>query len=531
MTVLRFVNSRHAYYFDGKRATSVSTVAKIPDDTFALEAWRKRQVAIGLAMSPDLVERVAAHYDDKAVIDDLADQALERAGAMQAAGRGTAAHRIAERVDLGEPIIETPLAVEVTEAWKKALADAGLRIVPAYIERIVGLPNLNIWGRFDRVVSDGTYLYVLDLKTGAAALRYPHSVAVQLALYANATVLAGDLSVVDGTGDVVETESFESWPPAALNLRTAYVLHLTPNGAKVVPINIEAGWQTFTSIIIPTLKWRKRRDLVGSPLTAQAYLGTISGLQEALAPAPGRDVLLSWLQSFPPAALQQVTEQWPAGVPTFRGDPDEQGLRRIYALMRSVADTVPECPPDPTQPVPAPDTTPEIEAPEDDAELPPEITDTSSGTSERSAEHLDATWLDGDDEMVTQSQLEQVRASYQSLGPLQSVIDQWVKESQAHGFDFGNLREHPTARRIALSHAAIAMARAFDGDEELTRACISTFMPLHSATTVGHLIGALTREQAQDCCALALAYIETPSMVKFGPSGRATFVSESGEVL
>jgi hypothetical protein len=262
---LSYNDAQHAYWLDGVRCKSVTTVAKIPDDTYSLDQWRKRQILVGVALRPQLVERAAAHFDDRDIIDRLAEEALEAAKSHDAANRGTAAHRIAERVDLGQTIIDTPQARAVQAAWERALMLAGLEIVPELVERIVVYPERRIAGRFDRMVRrkiDGR-LCVLDLKTGMNAVKYPHSMAIQLALYANAPLIAGPL---DGRG---QTEKFDR--PPDIDRTVGYVIHMVhqydddgtvaDQQVDVVGVDLEQGWKA-AQLCFDTIDWRSRKDLI-----------------------------------------------------------------------------------------------------------------------------------------------------------------------------------------------------------------------------------------------------------------------------
>ena len=370
---LSYSDAQHTYYLDGKRCRSVTTVAKIPDDTFSLDQWRKRQVAIGLAMSPELVERVAAHFDDKDTLNRICEEAMQTAKAHEAADRGTAFHRITERVDLDQQIIETPASKAIREAWLTALDLAGLEIVPEYVERIVAYPDRLLCGKFDRIARrkiDGRYV-VLDLKTGSSAVRYPHAIAVQLALYANAPVMAAPLPNSGGT-----TEKFEDLPE--LDRTVGYVVHMpTPESVEIVGIDIEAGWQIAQTICFPTLHWRKRSDLI-FPLTtistteaddgvsggdhvrgarsddttrtpasakqtrrrARAALEQPGTPENHAVPAEHR---YSWLRArlqhiakhdLDTGVMAEIAANWPAGVPTLKqpGQTDEQ-FDRIMELF------------------------------------------------------------------------------------------------------------------------------------------------------------------------------------------------------
>lgn len=248
---LKYIDKTHAYYLDGKRCRSVTGIAGLPDDKYGLEQWKQRQVAIGLAMKPHLVESVAAHHDNKAKVNDLCALAMTAAGSSQEAEFGTAAHRVTERLDAGEDIIPTPLSAIIADAWPKVLAKAKLRVVRDFIEALIVYPQQKLCGRLDRFVDDGEGLAVADLKTGESVVNYPHSVATQMALYANAPLLAR----LPNKGDS-ETETFEQLP-ANLRKDVGYMIHMPRAGeAAVYAVDLIKGWDCVENIIFPSLGWR-----------------------------------------------------------------------------------------------------------------------------------------------------------------------------------------------------------------------------------------------------------------------------------
>lgn len=259
---LSYNDKKHQYWLtqgsSKKRCKSVTALAKIPDDEFHLTAWKMRMVAVGLAKSKHLLESVAAHHSDKSKLNDLVEQAMDAAGAGEAAERGTTTHRVAERADKGEAIIETETSIKVRENWEKVLRDAQLTVVPELTERAIVYPDRLLCGKFDRILrrADGT-LVLADLKSGQNAVAFPHSVAIQLALYANAPLIAAPFDGLDG-----ETEIFEPLPNE-LDRRTALIIHMpSPDKpAEIHEVNILAGWKAVNQIIWPTLEWRGRRDL------------------------------------------------------------------------------------------------------------------------------------------------------------------------------------------------------------------------------------------------------------------------------
>src|SRR5690606_38420760 len=108
---------------------------------------------------------------------------------------------------------------------------------------------------------DQTYLagegMIPTHNSGERALQYPHSVAIQLALYANAPWLAGAWE-----GESGETEDFEQLP-AELDREIGLVLHMPePGRVALGEVNIAAGWAIARDAIFPILDWRDRDDLV-----------------------------------------------------------------------------------------------------------------------------------------------------------------------------------------------------------------------------------------------------------------------------
>lgn len=249
---LKYNDAMHAYWLDGKRCKGVSTVAKVPDDTFSLDQWRKRMVLVGVAKKPELAKRAAAHHDERDKLNEIAEEALLVAGAGDAAAAGTATHRVIERHILGEEMILDEDSKLVVASFADVMASVGLVPIPDRVEQVVVYPERRLCGRFDHLairVSDERPV-VVDVKTGANAIRYPHSTAVQLALYANAPLYADMPVGQDGV-----TEKF-SEPPVDLDREVGYVMSMTDEGAAVYSVNLKLGWKCAEQVIFPTLNWR-----------------------------------------------------------------------------------------------------------------------------------------------------------------------------------------------------------------------------------------------------------------------------------
>lgn len=333
MLKLSYEDRQHAYRVDGVRYKSITAVAKIPDDAYNLQIWRGRMVALGMAIGGDpLKERAIAHHDDRGALNEVAEDALRAAKAHEAAARGTAAHRTLERHDLGESLIETDENRALRAAYDRALDGAGLKVVPEYIERIVLHPKYNIAGRFDRLLKrkrDGK-LVVADLKTGN--ISYPHSIAIQLCLYANAELMAGPIP--NGGG---ETEEFTPLPEN-VDRKSAYILHAPDNNTvEVVRIDIAHAFKIFEKAIVPILAWRKKSDLITPVGTTVVNELAEPASEERVSWIRGRLSLISMLDNAQ-EAKQLVAMRWPTECAKPKdGKPwSDHDIDQLDAMLTSV---------------------------------------------------------------------------------------------------------------------------------------------------------------------------------------------------
>lgn len=317
---LRYNDKVHAYYIDGERAKGVTSAAKMLDSTYALEKWKMRNVVVGMATTPALVERAAAHYDERDLLDEIAEEALQAARANEAATRGSAAHRVTERHDLGEMVVDTPYSIAVRAAWDKAIADAGLVMLPEYVERIVLYPELKLAGTFDRLAKRkiNGELVVVDLKTGVNAVKYPHAMAIQLALYANAPVIAGKIEPGGGT-----TTTFAPMPH--VNKTTGYIVHMPGDETtvQVHTVDIAAGWEAAQSLVFPTWAWRDRANLIGS-VKAEA---SVTPLTDNIRARLG---ILKMVDG----AREIVVARWPKGVSPRPPWNEDEGNAIVAVIAR-----------------------------------------------------------------------------------------------------------------------------------------------------------------------------------------------------
>lgn len=256
---LKYSAKAHGYWLDGKRCKSPSAIAKVPDDSSALDKWRRRQTAIGLAMRPELLTEIAGNVEDKFAIDAICERAMDHAGASSGRNWGSAVHLIIERDISGQTILETPETARVRAQWQQLLTDHRLEVVRA--EAVIVHPDLLIAGRFDQVMRCTVTgeMFVMDVKTGASAHQYLHAHCVQLHLYAAAPLMAS------GPQGDVDFEVTEFEPMLPVSQSVAMVAHIPQDGdPSIIPVDIAAGGECLRTVIMPTWDWRNRSDLRAS---------------------------------------------------------------------------------------------------------------------------------------------------------------------------------------------------------------------------------------------------------------------------
>lgn len=179
----------------------VTNFVKLTDDTYHLDAWKRRNVVKGFARmlgAPteygfrtgvmDTLDHVAGLHvkDDKDRLNNIADKAQEVADAYKMADEGTALHASAEAADYaGGNLNRVPERHRARiRLYLDALAVNGLTVVPDMIERVVTSMKYQVAGKFDRIFALGDGSYVIgDMKTGDSLdFGFP-SIAAQLDCY------------------------------------------------------------------------------------------------------------------------------------------------------------------------------------------------------------------------------------------------------------------------------------------------------------------------------------------------------------
>lgn len=308
------VNGQYVIPRKGEKFTRCTTFAATLDDRFSLERWQQRMVGTGLVLRSDLYALWTAHVDDRDQLNDLCEQAIEAAKGHAGANLGTALHALAEKADRGESVvIPAPWDADIA-AYTATLEHNGVRVDPALMEGIVVCRDLQVAGRFDRIVTIDGYPrpLIADLKTGSI----DHSlttIAIQLAIYANAD-------------EVYDPETDTLSPMPRVDLNQALVIHLPAGQATCTlhMVNIRAGWEA-AQLCKQARAWRKTQNL------AAPFESTASERAKWLA---GR---VATMKDRYPAALAELAARWPDGVPTFKqGGHTEDDLLLLSLLISDV---------------------------------------------------------------------------------------------------------------------------------------------------------------------------------------------------
>lgn len=233
---------------DGSKRTAYTrctTYVGCLEDQYAVHLWQQRMVALGLADRPDLLVSVAAHRDDREVLNSLVEAAREAARGNAAARTGTALHALTEQHDRGQ----SPL---VPPAWRADIAayiEATRAITWHDIEQFCVQDDLKVAGTPDGIAEFDGRFYIADKKTGT--IDFGHlKFAMQFAMYGHSAPYN------------IATHDRGQWPEP-LDLERAILIHL-PQGegrCDLYWVNIAAGWDAV-QIARAVRAWRNKKGLL-----------------------------------------------------------------------------------------------------------------------------------------------------------------------------------------------------------------------------------------------------------------------------
>lgn len=263
--------------------TRATTFAKTISDTYKLDMWGRRMTARGLTLRKDILAMVAATPDDeKDRLDGLCKEAADAAAARAGSNLGTALHTFTERMDRGEDVlIPDPWDADVG-AYQATMVEAGLRVLPEYIERMVCNTGFKegVGGKFDRIVectkdcvasfkSGQTALLtpgdrlIFDLKTGRDLQYGWGEIVVQLYLYASAAT-------------IWDRFKEEHLPMPRVRQDVGLVLHLPAGAAQATlyAIDLREGMRA-AQLCEQIRQWRKNRTLAAQLMVSETGTPTL----------------------------------------------------------------------------------------------------------------------------------------------------------------------------------------------------------------------------------------------------------------
>lgn len=225
----------------GQRRTwrRATTFAHLMSDDAAVQRWRRRKVAEGLARQTltepsgnfgpaievrDAAEAIEAAGDDwrkakplKLAMDDLCESFADAAGASGGSTAGTDIHSLTEWYDAGRiEEIEVPLDyVADLSAYIEAMQTSGIVTRPEWLERIIVNTDVDTCGTTDKILElpDGR-IVIGDLKTQQSISFGWQEIAMQLAQYARGSaMLAEDGSLEDMPEGLDKSRGLVIWLP------------------------------------------------------------------------------------------------------------------------------------------------------------------------------------------------------------------------------------------------------------------------------------------------------------------------------
>lgn len=292
-----------------------SSHGSILEDRFALEKWKIRTTAVGLAKRDDLYAQIAAcPPDDTKRLDDLVAQALEAGGGSVGANMGTALHEFTQRYDEGELALD-----DINEPWKsdvsayaQTLAEYGLEPVKGLIEVTLVNDELELAGTADRFYrrSDGM-LVCGDLKTGKKISNVPLAYAVQLAGYANSWLYNIETGEREGIDNLDRTSGLIVHVPAGKAECHLYEIDIVEALQAARLASTVKKWQKNDRLVrklAPPIQGKRPQRVVKARQTADTPVS---------APSPHRrhDWAVERINNLVKVCRQELAGLWPEHLP------------------------------------------------------------------------------------------------------------------------------------------------------------------------------------------------------------------------
>ena len=175
---------------------------------------------------------------------------------------------------------------EDIDAYLSCMKAIGAKVIR--MEEVVVVPDLNLAGRFDRLVEiDGT-TYVLDIKTGQRLDYSWQSIAIQLAVYASAATIYDP-----------EAEAHEPMPE--VDQSRGIVIHLAAGEAKAIAywVDLEVGRRgiDLTKVV---MGWRSTKSIAqqfDQPADERSWV--VDRVTTIVTAGHGGDLVAAWPDDLP----------------------------------------------------------------------------------------------------------------------------------------------------------------------------------------------------------------------------------------
>jgi hypothetical protein len=285
--------------------TRVTNFAKKLEDGYTLTAWGKRMVLVGAAQRTDIIASTLAAGDDKRKLDALTESAMDAAKANVRRETGTALHSLCEQVDAGMTVDMPSPWREDVEAYTACMQSIGASV--SRMEEVVVLPDLKLAGRFDRLVKIRGTTYVMDIKTGANLSYSWLSIAIQLALYAEAAT-------------IYDPDTHKHEPMPRVNQERGLVIHLPAGEARAVPYWVDlAEGRRGIDLTRSVLAWRSTKG-VAEPVAVRRTDEIAKAMDtQEVPPSNMREYVVARVRAIVDAGHgADLATHWPFDVPTFK---------------------------------------------------------------------------------------------------------------------------------------------------------------------------------------------------------------------
>jgi hypothetical protein len=304
-----------------------TSLAKIAEDSTALDRWKARNIAFGIGRRPALFALAASvsgitDASDRKTLDQVVRDADILAGGSEKAQLGTAIHGFIQNRIMSPGRFTVPEQWEAdVDAYEKALKVRGLWPYEDFVERLLITPEVGAAGTTDCLMT-GDFLdlpVIADIKTGSVKNK-AQSFAIQFAIYAHATHWVDE-----------RTGAYHEMPE--INKKIGLIIHVPVGESRcdIHELDLVAGWEAAKAAA-SICQWRRRKDLV-RPYDPVEY-----GIVEVFS------LRLEWLRNrvqliadHSDAARERLGAKWlqlTHDIPTFLagGPRDHDEISRIAAL-------------------------------------------------------------------------------------------------------------------------------------------------------------------------------------------------------